>query len=122
MDNKTGTGREAEYGDSVSIHFKAWVVNDSDYIWDDKLNNKSMISLGNTYLIKRPIEFILEENAFIKGSYEGIIGMKKGGIRTIIIPSTLLYDRPKNLCPPDSNIMLIVELVDLKKLNSAAHR
>ncbi len=116
VDNKIGTGKGAESGDVVSIHFKAWLVKDSSGIFDEESNNSDLISLGNSYQGKKPIEFILEDNNFIKGSDKGIAGMKKGGIRTMIIPAKMIYGSVNEKSYPEEfNIKLTVELIRLKK-------
>ncbi|HSR17245.1 MAG TPA: FKBP-type peptidyl-prolyl cis-trans isomerase [Ignavibacteriaceae bacterium] len=116
VDNKIGTGKEAEPCDVVSIHFKAWIIKDSTGIFDEESNNSDVISLGNSYPGKRPIEFILEDNNFIKGSDKGIAGMKKGGIRTMIIPAKVIYGSVNgNSYPADINIKLVAEIIRLKK-------
>jgi FKBP-type peptidyl-prolyl cis-trans isomerase len=116
IDNKIGTGKEAEPGDAVSIHFKAWLIKDSSGIFDEESNSLDMISLGNSYPGKRTIEFILEDNNFIKGSDKGIAGMKKGGIRTMIIPAKMIYGSVNEKSyPADFSIKIVAELIRLKK-------
>lgn len=116
IDNKIGTGKDAEPGDVVSIHFKAWLIKDSSGIFNEESNNPDVISLGNSYLGKKPIKFILEDNNFIKGSDKGIAGMKKGGIRTMIIPVKMLYGGlNEKSYPADFSIKIVAELIRLKK-------
>lgn len=116
IDNKIGTGKDAEPGDVVSIHFKAWLIKNSSGIFNEESNNPDVISLGNSYLGKKPIKFILEDNNFIKGSDKGIAGMKKGGIRTMIIPVKMLYGGlNEKSYPADFSIKIVAELIRLKK-------
>jgi len=47
---------------------------------------------------------------------EGIVGMKIGGTRTIIIPSNLAYGEDGiGPIPPNSDLKLVVELLDVKE-------
>src|SRR4030066_39273 len=119
MDDSLGTGREAKANDLVSIHFKGWMVPKdtaselfSDWSADQ---SKSMLSLGDSKMRNQPIKFILNSGSFIKGTDEGIVGMKVGGVRTMIIPSKLAYgDAGVGFIPPNPDLKVIVELLEVK--------
>lgn len=117
-EDTVGTGREAKLGDLVSIKFKAWVIKDStenpfkDWAKD---TSKAKLSIGSTDRMGRPFKFLLKEGNFIKGSVEGIAGMKVGGTRTIVIPSGLAYGKQGiGPIPPNSNLKATITLVDAK--------
>lgn len=114
-DIKVGTGNEAKMGDLVEIHFKGWLIKDSTHLFDDwsKDSTKQKDLLADSYQMGQPVKFILGNENFIKGSDEGIVGMKAGGQRTIIIPAKLAYGaQGMGPVPPNANIKLVVELVD----------
>ncbi len=119
MDDSLGTGREAKESDLVSIHFKGWMVPKdtaselfSDWSTDQ---SKSSLSLGDSKMRNQPIKFILNTGSFIKGTDEGIVGMKTGGIRTMIIPAKLAYgDAGVGFIPPNTDLKVIVELLEVK--------
>lgn len=119
MDDSLGTGREAKADELVSIHFKGWMVPKdtaselfSDWSADQ---SKSSLSLGDSKMRNQPIKFILNSGSFIKGTDEGIIGMKVGGVRTMIIPSKLAYgDAGVGFIPPNTDLKVIVELLEVK--------
>jgi peptidylprolyl isomerase len=119
MDDSLGTGREAKTGDLVSIHFKGWMVPKdtaselfSDWSADQ---TKSKLSLGDSKMRNQPIKFILSTGSFIKGSDEGIVGMKAGGIRTMIIPSKLAYgEAGVGFIPPNTDLKVVIELLEVK--------
>lgn len=119
MDDSLGTGREAKTGDLVSIHFKGWMVPKdtaselfSDWSADQ---TKSKLSLGDSKMRNQPIKFILSTGSFIKGSDEGIVGMKAGGIRTMIIPSKLAYgEAGVGFIPPNTDLKIVIELLEVK--------
>jgi peptidylprolyl isomerase len=119
MDDSLGTGREAKANDLVSIHFKGWMVPKdtaselfSDWSADQ---SKSTLSLGDSKMRNQPIKFILNSGSFIKGTDEGIIGMKTGGKRTMIIPSKLAYgEAGVGFIPPNTDLKVIVELLEVK--------
>lgn len=116
IDNKIGTGREAKIGDTVAVHFKAWLIKNSPDPFSPESEDTADIKLGDSYLRNNPVEFRLSDSNFIRGSAEGINGMKKGGIRTMIIPAKLIYGNSKMnpYTPMDSSIKLIIELVRVK--------
>jgi peptidylprolyl isomerase len=119
MDDSLGTGREAKANDLVSIHFKGWMVPKdtaselfSDWSADQ---SKNMLSLGDSKMRNQPIKFILNSGSFIKGTDEGIVGMKTGGRRTMIIPSKLAYGEAGiGFIPPNTDLKVIIELLEVK--------
>ena len=119
MDDSLGTGREAQASNLVSIHFKGWMVPKdtvselfSDWSADE---TKNMLSLGDSKMRNQPLKFILNSGSFIKGTDEGIVGMKVGGVRTMIIPSKLAYGETGiGFIPPNTDLKVIVELLEVK--------
>lgn len=119
MDDSLGTGREVKANELVTIHFKGWMVPEGDSVElfsDWTLNqNMNMRSLGDSKVRNQPVKFVLSSNSFIKGSDEGIIGMKVGGSRTIIIPSNQAYgEKGIGFIPPNTDLKVVVELLDVK--------
>lgn len=119
VDDTVGTGRKADLGDLVSIRFTAWMVKDSTgnlYTDWSKDSTKKKDIIGATAPNGRPYKFLLDEKNFIKGSIEGIEGMKIGGTRTIIIPSEIAYGKTGiGPIPPNTKLKALVTLVDAKK-------
>ena len=119
MDDSLGTGREAKADELVSIHFKGWMVPKdtaselfSDWSADQ---SKNMLSLGDSKMRNQPIKFILNSGSFIKGTDEGIVGMKTGGSRTMIIPSKLAYgEAGVGFIPPNTDLKVVIELLEVK--------
>lgn len=115
---KPGKGKEAKMGDLVELHFKGWIVKDSSKLFSDWSidSTKKKDLIADSYAMNKPIKFVLGTDAFIKGSDEGIVGMKSGGQRAIIIPSRLAYG-PQGMgpIPPNSNIKVLIELVSAKE-------
>ena len=119
MDDSLGTGREAKDGDLVSIHFKGWMIPKdstgelfSDWTADQ---SKKMLSLGDSKVRNQPVKFVLNSGSFIKGTDEGIVGMKTGGVRTLIIPANLAYGEAGiGFIPPNTDLKVVVELLEVK--------
>jgi len=119
-DDTVGTGAVAKKGEFISIHFRAWIIKDSTDLFSDwtKDTTRAKSALGDSYSFNRPIKYILDEDGgFVKGATEGIVGMKVGGTRTIIIPSKLAYgEKGFRTIPPNSDIKLVVKLLDAHEL------
>ncbi len=78
VDMKVGTGREAVKGGTVTVEFIGWM---------DGRKIDSSADRG------KPFSFILGSNSVIKGWNLGIVGMKQGGVRLLIVPPNLAYGK-----------------------------
>jgi peptidylprolyl isomerase len=117
-DVKVGTGAEAKNGDLIEVQFKGWIVKDSSDLFGDWSvdSTKKADLIADSYAMNQPMKFVLGTESFIKGSEEGIVGMKAGGQRTIVVPSNLAYG-PQGMgpIPPNSSIKVLIELVSTKE-------
>ena len=109
-DTKVGEGKLAEKGKAVSVHYTGWLY---DPAAPEQKGKKFDSSLDR----KVPFGFILGAGKVIKGWEEGVVGMKEGGARTLIIPASRGYgDRGAGgVIPPGATLLFEVEL--LKILN-----
>ena len=116
-DDSLGTGTTAEMNKLVTVHFKGWMIKDSTDLFGSWENDpkRMAFSIGNSYERNQPAKFVLGTSSFVKGIDEGIVGMKKGGVRTIIIPSELAYaDKGIGGIPPNTDLKMTIELLDVK--------
>jgi peptidylprolyl isomerase len=121
-DDSLGTGAVVQKGDLVTLHYSAWIIKDSSKLFTnwEKDSTCAKYSIGTSKAFNQPIKFKLDSDQFIRGSDEGIKGMKEGGKRTIIIPSYLAYGKTGiGPIPPNSNIKLVIEMVSAKKPTEA---
>ena len=98
-----GEGKEAECGDIATVHYITRLVNGQE-IENTRLNNK-------------PRTFQIGDRKVIKGIEYAILGMKKAGIRRLIIPPRLAYNSAefsKNLVSDNEFVTIDIELIDLK--------
>jgi FKBP-type peptidyl-prolyl cis-trans isomerase len=95
-----GTGPEAKAGESVTVNYVGALYKTG------KVFNAS-------WETKTPFTFTLGEGQVIKGWDQGVVGMKVGGRRELIIPAELAYGKtgspPK--IPPNSPLIFIVDLL-----------
>ena len=118
FDDSLGTGREVMTDELVTVHFSGWIIQDTSNLFSDWTNEelRKTAMIGNSKLRNQPVKFVVGTNSFIKGVDEGIVGMKIGGTRTIIIPSDLAYgEEGIGPIPANSDLKLVVELLDLKE-------
>ena len=110
-DHKVGTGREAGVGNTVRMNYTGWLYRPLAKKMHGKMFDTSMVPGRD------PLEFQLGAGRVIKGWEQGIVGMKVGGKRTLIIPSELAYGSKGTAdgnIPPNSALIFDVELVEVK--------
>jgi FKBP-type peptidyl-prolyl cis-trans isomerase len=100
-DYADGEGRVAEAGNKVSVHYTGML--DDGTVFDTSVARK------------KPLTFLLGNDMVIDGWDLGIVGMKVGGLRKLIIPAELAYgDKSKPKIPPNSRLTFTVELMAVK--------
>lgn len=115
-DETVGEGRDAKIGDLVSINFKGWVVMDSTNLFSDWTKDSTRLPylIADSYKQGQIVKFVLGEDAFIKGTDEGIVGMQPNGKRMIVIPSKLAYgEKGMGPIPPNTDLKVLIELLEV---------
>ena len=107
-DHKIGKGAEATPGAMVYMHYTGW-------LYRPLAKNQRGRKFDSSIPRGEPLDFRLGTGKVIKGWDQGIVGMKVGGKRTLIIPADLAYG-PKAMgdIPPNSALIFDVELMDVK--------
>jgi len=97
QDITVGTGPEAQSGSNVSVHYAGWLPNGVEF---------------DTSRGADPIEFPLGTRTVIAGWDEGLLGMRAGGRRRLVIPPHLGYGaNGSGQIPPYATLVFDVELV-----------
>ena len=105
IDIKEGKGEMPKQGQTVSVNYTGTLVNGT--VFDSSVDPK----FGHV----EPIEIPIGVGAVIAGWDEGIMSMKPGGKRKLIIPSDLGYGAMgKGSIPPDAMLIFDVELLSVK--------
>jgi FKBP-type peptidyl-prolyl cis-trans isomerase FkpA len=103
IDEVVGTGATAETGDTVTVQYVGSLANGT--VFDTSANHGTA---GFT--------FKLGAGLVIQGWDEGVVGMKEGGKRKLVIPPSLGYG-PQDYgpIPGNSTLTFEVELVKVQK-------
>ena len=109
IDVKTGTGKEATSGKMVRVHYTGWLFDKSAADNKGKKFDSSRDRSGN-------FTFPLGVGRVIKGWDQGVQGMKVGGQRTLIIPSSMGYGArgAGSIIPPNATLVFDVELMGVE--------
>jgi peptidylprolyl isomerase len=101
-DKMIGSGAEAVSGKMVVMNYIGRLTDGTQF--DTSCGKPS------------PFEFNLGQGQVIAGWDQGIVGMKVGGIRRLIIPANLGYGAAGagGVIPPNAALVFDVELVDVK--------
>jgi FKBP-type peptidyl-prolyl cis-trans isomerase len=95
-----GTGATAVNGDTVTVHYIGAFLNGQTF--------------DSSYQAGAPITFQLGAGRVIPGFEQGIIGMRVGGRRLLVIPSSLAYgSQGSGVIPPNTPIQFQVDLVSI---------
>ena len=103
-DIAVGQGMETQgRGDTVTVHYTGWLEDGTKF--DSSVDRND------------PFQFPLAVGYVIKGWDEGVIGMRIGGKRKLVVPSDLGYGShgAGDVIPPDSILIFEIELLDISR-------
>lgn len=100
QDLVTGEGPEAARGKTVQVHYTGWLVSGKRF---------------DSSRTRGPFEFRLGGGRVIKGWDEGVVGMRVGGRRKLLVPADLGYgNRGAGRIPPGADLLFEVELLAVR--------
>lgn len=99
QDLTVGAGDTATAGRSVTVHYTGWLPDGTQF---DSSRQRNALT------------FTLGRGRVIAGWDEGLVGMKVGGTRKLVIPSNLAYgETGQGSIPPHSVLVFDVELLSI---------
>jgi FKBP-type peptidyl-prolyl cis-trans isomerase FkpA len=107
-DLKVGTGREAQKGKALTVHYTGWLYDPSRPGTQGRMFDSSKE--------RGPFNFVLGVGQVIPGWDQGFDGMKVGGRRRLIIPPSLAYGvdgAGGGIIPPNATLVFEMELLDV---------
>jgi FKBP-type peptidyl-prolyl cis-trans isomerase len=96
-----GSGDEVKDGDTVSVHYTGWLTDGAKF---DSSKDRD-----------KPFQFQVGAGGVIQGWDEGLVGMKEGGVRRLIIPAALAYGEGgyPPVIPPNATLIFDIELLEI---------
>lgn len=108
-DTVEGTGAEAVSGSAISVHYTGW-------LYSSETANLRSAKFDSSHDRGTPFNFTLGIGSVIAGWDRGVVGMKVGGKRTLVVPANLGYGSTGNASiPPNAGMVFDVELVTVFK-------
>jgi FKBP-type peptidyl-prolyl cis-trans isomerase len=107
QDIKPGEGEAAEFGDVVTMHFVGWL--DAD-------GGKGK-EIYNSRREREPVSFVVGTDGVMQGWSDGVIGMKPGGKRLLMLPPALGYGSKgvEGVIPPDARLIFVIDVIAIEK-------
>ena len=100
QDLLVGSGDEAVAGTTVSVHYEGWLPNGTKFDGSRDSND--------------PFGFILGVGEVIGGWDEGVVGMRVGGMRKLVIPPHLAYGAAgRASIPGNATLVFDIELLSV---------
>ena len=105
-DLRVGVGTEAVNGSVVTVEYTGW-------FYDASRPDAKGVQFDTT-TGREPFTFTVGAGQVIAGWEQGMIGMRVGGLRRLIVPPSLAYGPNRiGLIPPNTTLLFEVELVDV---------
>lgn len=100
IDIQLGEGKEAVKGALITTQYTGWL--------DDGTKFDSSYDRG------KPFQCVIGTGRVIKGWDQGLMGMRVGGKRKLLVPSHLAYgERSMGAITPHSNLTFEIELLEV---------
>jgi FKBP-type peptidyl-prolyl cis-trans isomerase len=108
-DLASGSGADIQSGQTALVHYTGWLY---EAAAPDNKGKQFDSSVGG-----EPFEFPLGAGRVIAGWDQGVVGMKVGGKRRLVIPPDMAYGARgagNGLIPPGATLVFDVELVEIR--------
>jgi len=101
-----GTGHPAAFGSDVQVHYTGWLPG---------ADNEPGRKFDSSHDRQEPFGFALGKGNVIAGWEEGVMGMRVGGKRRLIIPPALGYGEfgAGGVIPPNATLLFDIELLEV---------
>jgi FKBP-type peptidyl-prolyl cis-trans isomerase FkpA len=97
-DLRVGAGGQARWNQRLAVHYVGWLPDGTQF--------------DGVAAPSPPVEFSLGGGQVIRGWELGLVGMREGGQRMLVVPPRLGYDSQRTgAVPPNSVLVFVVELL-----------
>lgn len=102
LEEGQGTGAEVTPGSSVAVHYTGWLPDGTEF---DSSRGRG-----------EPFRFTAGVGQVIRGWDQGVLGMRPGEARRLVIPPNLAYGRQGagGVIPPNSPLVFEVEVLEVQ--------
>lgn len=101
-DLEVGTGKEAKSGDCLAVKYYGTLASDGTH-FDDNFTQTTGFA------------FRLGTGGVIPGWDQGLVGLKEGGTRRLVIPAALAYgETGQGSIPPNADLVFVVKLLRIQ--------
>ncbi len=107
-DQVVGKGKKAEPGMEVSVDYTGW-------LYDKDAKGKRGKRFDSSKH-RQALEFELGSGRVIKGWDKGLVGMRVGGVRELLIPPDMAYGSrgADHVIPPGASLVFEVKLIKVQ--------
>ncbi|GAC31048.1 FKBP-type peptidyl-prolyl cis-trans isomerase [Paraglaciecola polaris] len=97
----TGNGKVAQRGALITVHYRGYLEDGSEF--------------DCSYKNDAPLQIVLSNKRVIQGWILGLKDMKEGGKRKLWVPAHLAYGERQigNMIPPNSDLTFEIELLEV---------
>lgn len=107
QDVKPGTGEAVRFHAAVLVNYTGW-------LWDGCAADHKGAQFDTSVGRPVPFSFVVGAGRVIKGWDRGLIGMKEGGKRLLVIPPQLGYGlQGAGRIPPNSTLVFEIDLLKI---------
>jgi FKBP-type peptidyl-prolyl cis-trans isomerase len=102
-----GEGAGAETGKVLTVNYAGW-------FYDSTAADKKGVQL-TTSALSGPVVFTAGASSVIEGWEKGVLGMREGGSRRLVIPPSLAYGPNRyTAIPPNATLVFDLQLVKVE--------
>ena len=106
-DLRVGAGAAAVSGSHLVVNYTGW-------LYDETRPEQKGLQF-DTSMGRAPFEFTLGAGEPIEGWDRGLIGLREGGLRRLVIPPSLSYGGIRSsIIPANATLVFEVELLEIK--------
>jgi FKBP-type peptidyl-prolyl cis-trans isomerase FkpA len=109
VDSKAGEGAALAAGQQAVVQYTGW-------LYEESAPDKKGREFDSSRRTGEPFRFAVGTGQVIKGWDQGVVGMKIGGRRRLVIPPDLAYgdNGAGGVIPPGATLVFEVELVGIE--------
>ena len=107
-DLRAGSGVPALSGNVVSVYYTGW-------LYDASKPDQKGLQFETNVGAENPLTFVLGVGNVIQGWDSGLLNMREGGLRRLVIPPSLAYGSVRNgPIPANATLVFEVELLSVE--------